>query len=140
MAQSYTLAYRGTDVQRPVLQDSQGFLQSGLTVAPTPKGTVTQLVSNSTDVTIDAIAGKVTMFGTLASGAGATFTVNNRYVSQTSVVVTTVDAFTGTPDATQDTITSSAINITNGAFKIHVFNPDALVTAAAPDVSFIVSP
>lgn len=61
------------------------------------KGTVTQITSRSTGVTLNAVQGQITTDVTsLAAGAEATFTVTNNKVAATSVPVLVV----ATPSAT----------------------------------------
>lgn len=123
----------------PVMCDNQGFLQPGLFQAIAPKSAVTQGTSVTTAVTCDAYAGRITTFAALAAGAGVSFQVNNKYVSASSVVVATVEATTATADATRDAITVDLEVTGAGSFTVHIYNGDALITAAAPIVNFIVA-
>jgi hypothetical protein len=62
------------------------------------QGTVTQLVSKSTAVTLDKSAGRITMFNTLVNtGTNATFTLNNSTISEKDTVILTISGGQATP-------------------------------------------
>lgn len=61
------------------------------------KGTVTQITSVTTGVTVSANAGVITTFSqSAAAGASATFAVTNTKVSTTSVVLVSIVNYAGT--------------------------------------------
>ncbi len=100
------------------------------------KGTVTQLTSISTGVTINSNAGVITtVSSSLAAGGTASFTVSHSDVNTASVVVANISNYSGTTG-----IPIVRINaISNGSFDIKITN------AAATDplngiikISFIV--
>jgi hypothetical protein len=97
-------------------------------------GTVTQLTSLTTGVTINTAQGKITMFSTLGATSSARFTVSNNRVQVTSVINVTVQAVgtTGFP-------TSIGIMAVGAStFDIIVYNPDPGATTAAPIIHFSV--
>jgi hypothetical protein len=52
------------------------------------QGTVTQLTSKSTAVTLNKSAGRITMNGAaLAAGAAVSFTLNNTFISSNDIVI-----------------------------------------------------
>ena len=70
--------------------------QLGYTAAA--QGTVTQATSKSTDVTLNASAGRITMFNTLlATATNATFTLNNNLISANDTVILTISGGQATP-------------------------------------------
>ena len=59
--------------------------------AASAQGTVTQLTSKSTGVTLDKSAGRITMNGaSLGAGASVTFTLTNSRISTNDVVIANV--------------------------------------------------
>jgi predicted ThiF/HesA family dinucleotide-utilizing enzyme len=70
--------------------------QLGYTAAA--QGTVTQATSKSTAVTLNASAGRITMFDTLmATATNATFTLNNNLISANDTVILTISGGQTTP-------------------------------------------
>jgi hypothetical protein len=70
--------------------------QLGYTAAA--QGTVTQLTSKSTAVTLNKPAGRITMDATsLATATNATFTLNNSFISANDTVVLTISGGQATP-------------------------------------------
>ena len=68
----------------------------GYTVAA--QGTVTQLTSKSTAVTLNNSAGQITMNNaSLATATNATFTLNNSYISNNDTVILTISGGQATP-------------------------------------------
>ena len=68
----------------------------GYTVAA--QGTVTQLTSKSTAVTLNKSAGQITMNNaSLATATNATFTLNNSYISNNDTVILTISGGQATP-------------------------------------------
>lgn len=92
------------------------------------KGTVTQLTSISTGVTVNAPAGVITtVSSTLAAGANATFIVTNSFVNADSVIQLTVDDSVSAGIAVLNVETVGA-----GVFSVTVKNIDG--AAAFDDV------
>ena len=82
------------------------------------KGTVTQLGSTTTAVTLNASSGVITTFQqTLATGSKSIFTVNNSVVTASSVIL--VSAQYGSAAAPLVYVSS----ISAGAFEITITNP-----------------
>jgi len=70
--------------------------QFGYTAAA--QGTVTQLTSKSTAVTLNKPAGRITMdAASLATATNATFTLNNSFISANDTVVLTISGGQATP-------------------------------------------
>jgi hypothetical protein len=66
--------------------------------APAAQGTVTQLTSKSTAVTLDKSAGRITMNNaSLNTATNATFTLNNALISANDSVVLTISGGQATP-------------------------------------------
>jgi hypothetical protein len=105
------------------------------------RGSVAQGTNNSTDVTKHATHGRITMFGTLANGAGATFNFINNKIQANSLILLQVQETTATAAATRACCTVSVENTTtlgSGSCIIHIFNPDAATTTAAPVIQFLI--
>lgn len=101
------------------------------------KGTVTQLLTTSTGVTLNADAGVITcVASTLASNAAEAFLVTNANVSATSVVIANVVMYTGT----QATAAISVfVNFTGeGSFNVVVANGSGAVLDGIVTVGFMV--
>lgn len=102
----------------------------------TGSGTVTQLVSNATGVTLNTTSGKITMFGTVGVGLTNSFTVTNSTVAATSLIMVTVEAVAAVTGIAPS-ISISAVGA--GTFDITVTNLDAAnATTAAPIIHFVV--
>jgi predicted ThiF/HesA family dinucleotide-utilizing enzyme len=66
--------------------------------AASAQGTVTQLTSKSTAVTLDKSAGRITMNNaSLATATNATFTLNNAFISANDTVILTISGGQATP-------------------------------------------
>lgn len=66
--------------------------------AAAAQGTVTQLTSKSTAVTLDKSAGRITMNNaSLATATNATFTLNNSTISANDTVILTISGGQATP-------------------------------------------
>jgi len=97
-------------------------------------GTVTQLTSNTTGVTVNASQGLVTMFGTLAAGSVARFTVTNSRVQATSVIEATAQAVSSTGGF--PTVVG-IMAVGTGTFDVIAYNTDpSNATTAAPIIHF----
>jgi len=84
-----------------------------------PKGTVTQLTSSVTPVTVNVQSGTVTTVSqTLAAQSFATFVVNDNKITANSVVVANISNYTGTTGLPVAYVTS----IGTGVFSIVVSN------------------
>ena len=101
------------------------------------KGTVTQLTSTTTGVTVNAAAGVITMFtSVLAADATETFIVTNSSCSATSVVLVNHLSYTGT-DATA-VITVNVIDIAEGVFSVQVGNGSAAILDGILTIGFLI--
>lgn len=88
------VAYSDQDISGADLILSSG--QLGYTTAA--QGTVTQLTSKSTAVTLNKSAGQITMNNaSLATATNATFTLNNSYISSNDTVILTISGGQATP-------------------------------------------
>ncbi len=104
-------------------------------------GAVTQATSLTTAVTLNATNGRITLFSALAAvGAGdsAQFTFTNSAISSTSQLFLTVQATTATAADNRVDCSISVVSQTTGSAVIHVRNPDAAATTAAPVINFLV--
>ena len=83
-----------------------------------PKGTVTQITSQNTAVTINTPLGKITTVTlNIQNNHTETFQVNNSIVTESSIVMATVDGYDG------DSILSVTVNnISNGSFQLNLEN------------------
>lgn len=99
------------------------------------KDTVTQLVDPSTAVVLNAAAGIVTMFtSTLAASGFQAFTVTNSYVGAGTIVLASVQDYSGTtglPGVIVD-------NIAEGTFQIVLQNGGSAALNGIVKVSFLV--
>jgi len=99
------------------------------------KDTVTQLVSPATAVVLNAASGIVTMFtSALAAGAFQAFTVTNSYVGAGTIILVSIQDYSGTtglPNAIVDTIAE-------GSFQVVLQNCGTAVLNGVVKVSFLV--
>ena len=91
---------------------------AGKLIGPTTGGTVTQLTSKSTGVTLNAASGQITMHNaSLAGAAEVSFTVTNSEISSTDVVVVNHSSA-----GTAGSYLVQANTIADGSFAITVAN------------------
>ena len=80
------------------------------------QGTVTQLTSKSTAVTLDKSAGRITMNNaSLATATNATFTLNNSLISPNDTVILTISGGQATPgsyNAFANALAAGTVSIT----------------------------
>lgn len=82
------------------------------------RGTVTQLTSITTGVTVNAKTGVITtVSSTLAAGSNAAFTVTNSEVEEGSVIMLTVD-----DSATAGLAKLNVESVADGSFDVNVTN------------------
>lgn len=107
---------------------------SGVGYATGAGGTITQLTSRTTGVTLSRPTGAITLFSTTTT-AGQTdlFTVTNSRVATTDTIILNHDS-----GGTFGQYWLQACNIGAGSFQIAVYTPAAQGTAAAPVISFSV--
>ena len=104
------------------------------TYSTSGKGSVTQVTSASTGVTVNAASGKITTVSlTMASAGSETFTVTNSSVAATNIVLANVTSYTGTGH-----VAASVHNITAGAFDLVIINTSGSTLDSTVEVSFIV--
>jgi hypothetical protein len=75
-------------------------------------GTVTQLTSRTTPVTIDQVCGRITMFSAAGSTTAATFTVNNSTVEISDCVILNQRSGTNLYDLLVTAVAAGSFNIT----------------------------
>lgn len=84
--------------------------------AASAQGTVTQLTSKSTAVTLDKSAGRITMNNaSLATATNATFTLNNALISANDTVILTISGGQATPGSYNvfaNALTTGSVSIT----------------------------
>src|SRR5690348_1649054 len=85
-------------------------------------GSVTQLTSNSTAVTLNSSSGTITMFGVINSTVTASFTVNNSLVTASSVVIASVGQAANGLDSGVAPLTVNVNNVQAGSFQLNVTN------------------
>lgn len=107
---------------------------SGIGYATGAGGTVTQITSKATGVTLNKVSGQVTMHNAaLAAGAKASFVVTNSTVAATDAIIPSV-ASGGTANAYRSAVTAVAA----GSFTITVENITAGSLSEAPVIGFAV--
>lgn len=81
-------------------------------------GTVTQLTSKSTSVTLNKLSGQITMHnGSLTQNTGVAFTLNNSFISANDVIVVCIAS-----GATANMYTVTIGAVANGSCDIHLHN------------------
>ena len=84
--------------------------------AAAAQGTVTQLTSKSTTVTLDKSAGRITMNNaSLATATNATFTLNNALISANDTVILTISggqATAGSYNVFANSLATGSVSIT----------------------------
>ena len=106
----------------------------------TSMGTETQASNHSTAVTVNAMAGVITLAAVaLATGTEATFQVNNSAAQSDSLILLTVDS-PGISDSTDDSaIIAQVAAKADGSFKIMLKNVgDANTDANARKINFLI--
>lgn len=99
----------------------------------TPVEYVTQTISNTTAVEINAPVGQITMFGALAIGSDS-FRVDNNRVKTDSVVIASIE-YSNLADRL-DSVLAAPVNVVDGSFDIAWST--AGVTTGALKINFIV--
>ena len=95
------------------------------------KGTVTQITSRATAVTLNAPAGVITSDTTsLASAASAVFTVTNSYSKVDSIVALTA--------ASNHAVILTVESIAAGSFAVRVYNAGAAATTTAIKIQYVI--
>ena len=99
-------------------------------------GTVTQITTITTGVTINKVCGTITtVSSTLATGVDASFVVTNSAVAATDVVVASIKSYGGTADG----IPVVAVQATGaGSFTLNIMNNGAVTLDAVIVISFAV--
>lgn len=98
-------------------------------------GTVTQLTSRTTGVTLNAPTGAITLVsGSLAGHGSAEFTVTNSYVAATDVIIVNIKS-----GITTAQYTTQVTGVSAGSFKIALQNQSNSATPTeVPVLSFVV--
>jgi hypothetical protein len=95
------------------------------------KGTVTQITSRATAVTLNAPAGVITSDTTsLASAASAVFTVTNSYSKVGSIVALTA--------ASNHAVILTVESIAEGSFAVRVYNAGAAAITTAIKIQYVI--
>lgn len=101
-------------------------------------GTVTQLTSTATGVTLNSLAGIITCYtSTAATTVGATFTLTNSFITTTSIVYAVVTGYTGTLSTNGFPEVTSVIPAA-GSAQITIVNSGTNALSGVVTVSFIV--
>ncbi len=93
------------------------------------RGSVTQITNNNTNVTLNSAIGTVIMFGSIAAGGTASFTITNSFCQAASTVICQMRS-TGT-------VILNTTSIAAGSFAVNMLNPGA-GAANNPRVEFII--
>ena len=93
-------------------------------------GTVTQLTSRTTPVTLNKISGAITMFTAVGSTTAATFSVNNTFVGLNDVIIVSQKSGTNLYDLMVTTVAAGSFNIT--------FRTTGGTASDAPVINFVV--
>lgn len=132
---SIGIAYSDQDISGADIMLSGGTL--GYTSGA--QGTVTQLTSKSTAVTLNKSAGQITMNNaSLATATNATFTLNNTYISANDTVILTLASGQATPGSyncfanalSAGTVSITLRNISSGTLSEAVVINFALIHCA----------
>lgn len=105
----------GVTVDSVLLKDGAGLFTAKSGYNTGAGGTVTQLTSITTGVTLNTVSGAITtVSSTLAAGAEATFQVTNSQLASTDVVVVNIGATSsaGTPMAFVSAVADGSFDIT----------------------------
>lgn len=103
---------------------------SGIGYTTGAGGTVTQSTSRTTGVSINKVAGAITLFSAAGSTTPATFSVTNSAVAATDVVVLSQKSGTDLYDLSVSAVAAGSFNIT--------FNTKSGTTVEAPVINFAV--
>ena len=99
-------------------------------------GTVTQITSITTGVTLNTNSGQITTVSSvLATGVDATFTVTNSEVAATDVVIVNTGSYGGTADGIPVCNCSA---VAAGSFDINIRNTGAVTLDAVIVINFVV--
>ena len=110
--------------------------QNGRIVIDGSGGSVTQLTSNNTAVTLNRRGGTIQMVSAIGAAGSANFTLNNNYIQANSIVlVWTTNTFAQTT-FTGVSITPSAIG--TGVVTFGIANPSANAMSAALIIQFLI--
>lgn len=104
----------------------------GYTVAA--QGTVTQATSKSTAVTLNKPAGRITLNNAaMLTGALATFTVNNTYVSTNDIIILNISG-----GATSQAYNVWVDTMAAGSFSVTILNRSAGTLSEAVIINFAI--
>ena len=102
-------------------------------------GAVTQTASLTTNVTVNAFAGVITLYsGALSAAAEAEFTVGNSVVNANSMIMLTVQCGTAAIESDGATLCASLSSVGAGEFKIRLTNPGSAATGTSNKIHFFV--
>lgn len=113
-----------------VLTNSSG----GIGYATGNGGTATQTTNRTTAVTLNKLAGTISLFNATAAQGTFSFLVNNSTVSANDVIIVNVKTST-TP---ANTYVPSVTQVNAGSFRISITVPTAIGIADTPQINFLV--
>lgn len=100
----------------------------------TNKGSVTQITSDSTPVTLNSCAGKITTVSlTTPGGSAETFTCNNSTVSTSSIVLISINEYSGS-----SSVVVEAVDISAGSFDVRLRNVGGAALNNTATIGFMV--
>ena len=100
----------------------------GIGYATGAGGTITQITSITTGVTLSTTSGAITtVSSTLVAGADATFTVTNTNVAATDVVVASINSYGGTADGIP---VVNVVATAAGSYDLNIRNTGAVTLDA----------
>lgn len=106
----------------------------GYPVSSGTGGTITQITSKSTPVTLNKICGQITTnSASLAAATGVVFTVNNNTVAATDVIIVNISSVTNS-----STYVTQVVNVAAGSFNILLRNITGVSQSEAVTLNFAV--
>lgn len=110
------------------------YVDSELGYTAAAQGTVTQATSKSTAVTLNKPAGRITLNNAaMLTGALATFTVNNTYVSTNDIVILNISG-----GATSQAYNVWVDTMAAGSFSVTILNRSAGTLSEAVIINFAI--
>jgi hypothetical protein len=123
-----------SDANKPISLATQAALDNKAGYGTGFGGTVTQLTSKSTAVTLNKMSGRITMNGAaLTAGSEVSFTVNNSLVTATDVPVVAIQSV-----GTAGSYLASVGSVSNGAFTITISNASAGSLSQALVLNYVI--
>ncbi len=135
----------GTDAI--TVDENQDVTLSGTLITPADEGvtvqgttTVTQTTSINTAVTLNAVAGVITLHNTtIAAAAEEVFTFNNTNIATTSVILFQVQTAAGSTESDGATLVANVGgNPSTGSCEVRLTNPGSAVSSGTAKIHFFV--